>query len=112
MPAAKNYCRGTQNVGGNSNRIVQNLRWVIFPEDYWVKHWDAVIITLTITLMFVIPFQIGVSFGNYLYDSTAFRVVLGVINAVFFVDNFVYFFRAYRTENGALIIDLKKIRRN
>jgi hypothetical protein len=100
------------NYSGNSNRIVKNLRWVIFPEDYWVKHWDAIIITLTIILMFVIPFQIGVSFGSYLYSSTAWRVFLGVINVIFFIDNFIYFFRAYRNENGALIIDLKKIRRN
>ena len=112
MSAANCCCKRKQNNDVKSTIIVSNLRWVIFPGDYWVKHWDGLIITLTIILMFVIPFQIGVSFGSYLFESMGWLVTFSAMNAIFFIDNFIYFFRAYRNENGVLILDLKKIRRN
>ncbi len=109
---AASCCKGGQNNDVKSKRIVTNLRWVIFPEDHWVKHWDALIIALTIVLYFVIPFQMGVSFGSYLFESTAWLVINIAMNTVFVVDNFIYFFRAYRNKNGVLIVNLKKIRKH
>lgn len=108
-----NCCKGKRNASDvESKRIVSNLRWVIFPEDKWVRHWDGLIIFLTVILFFVVPFQIGVSFGYYLFQSTAWLAANVVLSSCFFIDNIIYFFRAYRNKNGVLIVNLKKIRRH
>jgi len=108
-----NCCKGKRNASDvESKRIVSNLRWVIFPEDKWVRHWDGLIIFLTVILFFVVPFQIGVSFGYYLFQRTAWLAANVVLSSCFFIDNIIYFFRAYRNKNGVLIVNLKKIRRH
>jgi len=57
----------------------------------------------------MLPYQIGVSGGYLILTSVIWLVVNVVINAVFFIDTFLYFFRAYRTKDGALVFNLRTI---
>jgi len=104
--------RGRSDSSSNNEKVVANLKWIIFPENKWIKQWDALIISLTFVLVFVIPFQVGVSFSEYLKSSKVWLVSYMCMNSIFFVDNFIYFVRAYRDEKGIMILSLHKIRRN
>jgi len=85
---------------------------VIFPDNRWIKRWDLMIIGLLFSLLFILPYQIGVSNGYYLLKSKAWLSVIIFSNCIFFLDNLLYFVRAYRDENGRLIMSIPRIRRN
>ena len=61
---------------------------------------------------FILPYQIGVSGSIALVFNIPWLVFNIFLNSIFFVDTFLYFFRAYYTPNGHLVLDLKKIRRH
>jgi hypothetical protein len=92
-------------------KIAAGIKWIIFPENKWIKCWDALILLFLFINLFMIPFQIGVSFGYFLFQSTASLGFDVFMNTCFFIDNFVYFFRAYRCKWGYMILSLKTIRR-
>jgi len=96
---------------GIGEYVLKNLKWVIFPGNKWIKRWDMLVLGALFLLAFILPYQIGVSGGiTILYHIPwfAFNVFL---NAIFFVDTFLYFFRAYYTKSGHLVLNLRTIRR-
>lgn len=92
--------------------VVKSLKWVIFPDNKWIKIWDLIVLGALFLLQFILPYQIGVSAGVSIVVSIPWLVFNVFLNAIFFVDTFLYFFRAYYTTNGHLVLDLKTIRRN
>lgn len=59
-----------------------------------------------------IPFHLGIS-GGYLSLVNDWWLAFNVIvNAIFFFDTFLAFFRAYRDDRGVLVYSLKRIRSN
>ena len=90
---------------------VNKMAWVIFPNNKFIKLWDLIVLTCLIFLTFVLPYQIGVSGGYLILTSIGWLVVNVIVNAVFFVDTFLYFFRAYRTDDGKLVFNLRKIQK-
>ena len=95
-----------------SQRVVEHLKYIIFPDNKWIKWWDLMIIGLLGFLLFILPYQIGVSNGFYLLNNKVWLAINIAINCLFFVDNILYFFRAYRDKDGRMVLDLKTIRRN
>jgi hypothetical protein len=87
-------------------------KYIIFPQNKWIKRWDLIIIVLLFLYLFVLPYQIGVSSGYYLLKSKFWLALNIFFNCIFFVDNFLYFIRAYRDKNGRLVMSLPVIRRN
>jgi len=94
--------------------IAKSVKWVIFPDNKCIKIWDMLILILLVLLVFILPFQIGIS-ASYLlsFDKSPTWVIFNVfINACFAVDTFLYFWRAYRhNNNGRIVFNLNKIRR-
>ena len=82
---------------------------VIFPSNKVIKMWDMVVLCCLYILTFILPYQIGVSGGYLILTSITWLVINVLINAVFFVDTFLYFYRAYRTKEGQLVFNLRKI---
>ena len=91
--------------------VVDKMAWVIFPDNKYIKTWDLTVLTCLIILTFILPYQIGVSGGYLILTSIVWLVVNLLINAIFFVDTFLYFFRAYRTKDGKLVFNLRTIMR-
>ena len=96
----------------NADKIAKDIKWVIFPENRFIRHWDELILICLYGNLFIIPFQIGVSFNYYLNISTSWLVIQVLVNSLFFIDNFLYFFRAFRSKDGILVINLQTIRRH
>lgn len=90
---------------------VDKMAWVIFPNNKFIKLWDLIVLTCLIFLTFVLPYQIGVSGGYLILTSIGWLVVNVIVNGVFFVDTFLYFFRAYRTKDGKLVFNLRTIQK-
>ena len=96
------------------NAIGSAMKYTIFPENKWVKRWDILIILELIILLFILPFQLGVSSSVLLdfYRFPGWASFNVFINACFVVDTFLYFFRAYQDpKTGRIVIRLDKIRR-
>jgi hypothetical protein len=87
-------------------------KYIIFPQNKWIKRWDLLIVGLLFLYLFVLPYQIGVSSGYYLLKSKFWLALNIFFNCIFFVDNFLYFIRAYRNKDGRLVMSLPIIRRN
>ena len=94
-----------------SVNVVNQIGSVIFPDNKWIKIWDTIIIVLLLLIAFIIPYQIGVSGGIYLITDLWWLIVNVIINTAFFVDTFLYFWRAYRDKEGRLVFNLRRIRR-
>jgi hypothetical protein len=95
--------------------IAQSIKWVIFPENKYIKAWDILILVLLVVLLFLLPFQMGISASYWLsFDQSPTWVVFNMaINGCFVVDTFLYFWRAYRLKaSDRLIFNLGKIRRH
>ena len=45
------------------------FRRVIFPENKWIKQWDALVLVALFLLTFILPYQIGVSGGFLILSS-------------------------------------------
>ena len=113
MASSLNLSKGHgRNPSTKNEKVIANLKWIIFPENKWIMRWDALIISLTWVLFFVTPFQIGVSFCYYLRVSLVWLSLFVTMNTIFFIDNFLYFVRPYRDGNGVLVLNLQKIRKN
>jgi len=91
--------------------VVKSLKWVIFPDNKYIKAWDLVVLAGLFLFSFIIPYQIGVSGSIALVYNIPWLVFNIFLNSIFVVDTFLYFFRAYYASNGHLVLDLKKIRR-
>ena len=91
--------------------VVDKMAWVIFPDNKYIKTWDLIVLTCLIILTFILPYQIGVSGGYLILTNIVWLVINVLINAIFFVDTFLYFFRAYRTKDGRLVFNLRTIMR-
>jgi len=91
---------------------LDNLKWVLFNDHKWIKKWDLLVLFCLIFLLFVLPYQIGVSVGFDLVTDIPWLVVNVLVNSVFFIDTFFYFFRPYREPDGTRVISLSKIRRH
>ena len=89
---------------------IRRLGRVIFPDQRWIIIWDSVILVLLIYVAFVVPYTVGVSGGWRLFISVPWMVYNTMINSAFFVDTLLYFFRAYRDQNGRLVFNLRRIR--
>jgi hypothetical protein len=109
---AAHVTESTKRVHAGSEKVVNQMKWVVFPDDKWVKMWDAIIIVLLMGLAFIIPYQIGISGGVYLITDLWWLIVNVIINTFFFCDTFLYFWRAYRDEEGRAVFNLRRIRRH
>ena len=85
---------------------------VIFPENKWIKRWDMLVLVALFILMFTLPYQLGVSGGVRILESVGLLVSNVIMNAIFFVDTFLIFFRAYNTKDGHIVMNPRKIRMN
>ena len=94
---------------GSTKLHLKGLKWVIFPEDRIAQVWDFLMILVIIFYAFYIPFHAGISGGYCLISSRAFFSIVVSMNAVFFIDTFMIFFRAYRDKRGVLIFSLRSI---
>ena len=88
------------------------LTFLSFHTFRYIKKWDLIVLSALFLYAFILPYQLGVSGGIALLIRIPWFVINVFLNAIFFVDTFLYFFRAYYTPNGHLVIDLKKIRRH
>lgn len=84
--------------------------YVIFPDNKWIKRWDAFILFLLACLLFNIPYEIGVSAGTQIASNVWYFGILVFVDALFMVDTFLQFWRAYRSRSGHLVFNLRKIR--
>jgi hypothetical protein len=98
-------------VHSESEKVVNEMKWVILPDQKWVKMWDVTIIVLLICLAFVIPYQIAISGGVYLITDLWWLIVNVIINTFFFVDTFLYFWRAHLDKEGRVVFNLRRIRK-
>mmetsp|Transcript_62166 Transcript_62166/g.183793 ORF Transcript_62166/g.183793 Transcript_62166/m.183793 type:complete len:581 (-) Transcript_62166:17-1759(-) len=90
---------------------LQGMNRVIFPNNKWIRRWDSMILCLLVYISFVVPYQVGVSAGLGLLNHVGWLVVNVAINALFFIDTFLYFNRAYRdTRTGRIDFSLSSIR--
>ncbi|KAL7495293.1 hypothetical protein ACHAWT_006619 [Skeletonema menzelii] len=94
---------------GDDNVHLQGLKYVIFPDEKKAQVWDFLMILVIIFYAFYIPFHAGISAGYLTFTNDGFFAVVVSMNAVFFFDTFIAFFRAYRDENGVLIFSLRTI---
>lgn len=65
---------------------------------------------LLVCLAFIIPFQVGISGGWYLVTQPAWFAINVTINVIFFIDTWLYFYRAYYNKQGIMVINPKKIK--
>lgn len=93
------------------NEHLKGLKYVIFPDENRAQAWDFLMILVIIFYAFYIPFHAGISSGYLTFTSEAFFGFAASMNAVFFIDTILVFFRAYRDENGVLIFSLRTIAR-
>ena len=71
--------------------VVKSLRFVIFPDNKWIKKWDLIVLAGLFLLIFILPYQIGVSGGITLLQRFLWFVFNVLLNSIFFVDTFLYF---------------------
>jgi hypothetical protein len=94
-----------------SNLHLKGIKYVIFPDEKRAQVWDFLMILVIIFYAFYIPFHAAISSGYLTFTNTPFFVIVVSTNAVFFIDTFLIFLRAYRDENGLLIFSLRTIAR-
>jgi len=94
-----------------TNVHLKGLKYVIFPEEKKAQVWDFLMILVIIFYAFYIPFHAGISSGYFTFTNKGFFGFVVSMNAVFFIDTFMVFFRAYRDDNGVLIFSLRTIAR-
>lgn len=68
-------------------------------------------ILVIIFYAFYIPFHGGISEGYLTYNNLRFFCFVVSMNAVFVVDTFMVFFRAFHDDNGMLVFSLRTIAR-
>lgn len=90
---------------------LKGYKYVIFPEQKRAQAWDFLMILVIIFYAFYIPFHAGISAGYLTFTNKAFFAIVVSMNAIFLIDTFMVFFRAYRDENGVLIFSLRTIAR-
>mmetsp|Transcript_494 Transcript_494/g.632 ORF Transcript_494/g.632 Transcript_494/m.632 type:complete len:564 (+) Transcript_494:215-1906(+) len=91
---------------------LKDNEWVLYPYNHWVQKWDTMFLMILIYYAFAIPYIIGVSGGYHMLHQMGWLVVNFVINALYIIDTFMQFFRAYHDDEGMLVYELKKIARN
>ena len=96
---------------GDYNVHLKGIKYVIFPEEKKAQVWDFLMILVIIFYAFYIPFHAGISSGYLTFTNDGFFAVVVAMNAVFFFDTFICFFRAYRDDDGVLVMSLRTIAR-
>mmetsp|Transcript_20736 Transcript_20736/g.33787 ORF Transcript_20736/g.33787 Transcript_20736/m.33787 type:complete len:609 (+) Transcript_20736:367-2193(+) len=95
----------------HTERIRKRLKWILYPNNRFLKAWDMLVLFLLFCLSWYLPYQIGVSGGYFLLKSNVWLTINVLINVAFVIDTFLYFFRAYYDDRGFLILDSRKIAR-
>ncbi|GBG31764.1 Flap endonuclease 1 [Hondaea fermentalgiana] len=86
-------------------------KWIVYPSNKIIRTWDGIMLLNLFILSFTLPYQIGVSGGYYLLVNNVWLAINLVMNTIFFIDTFLYFFRSFHDANGHLLLDLKEIQR-
>lgn len=95
-----------------SEDVKSKFKCIILPDHRFIKIWDQTIVMLLLFSSLAVPYQIGVSMGYYLVHNDWWFSLNVIIDALFMIDTFLYFFRAYRDKRTTfLVISQKKIRR-
>ena len=102
----------TASSDATNNVHLKGNKYVIFPENKFLRVWDSLMILVIIFYSFYIPFHGGISGGYLIVTSRTFFGVVVSMNAIFFIDTFICFFRAYRDEKGLLVFSLRSIALN
>lgn len=93
--------------------LKQRQKWIIYPENKYIRHWDALMLTLILLYSFIVPYQLGVSGGSHLIRKPAWFYVTVLMNTCFLIDTFLPFIRAYRDFiTGRMVMEPKTLRRN
>ena len=88
----------------------QRLKWIIYPDNKWIKRWDFIILLLLLLMLIILPYQLGVSICCYIYVNDGWYVTMIIIDIIFIIDTFLHFFRVYRHEiSGRLVVNRKQI---
>jgi hypothetical protein len=112
---ANNSSVNSRTRSQREKEIAHSIKWVIFPDNKYIKAWDILILVLLMVLLFMLPFQMGISASYWLsFDQSPTWVVFNMlINGCFVVDTFLYFWRAFRlTASDRLVFNIRKIRRH
>jgi hypothetical protein len=94
----------------SGDEIVRNVEKVIFPSNKWIKRWDMLVLYDVLVLLFIFPYEVGVSGCYVTVTSIPFLAFNVLLNAIIGVDTFLYFYRAYYLTDGHLELDLHRIR--
>ena len=93
-----------------TNDYRQRLKWIIYPDNKWIKRWDFLILILLMLMLIVLPYQLGVSVGYYIFTNDGWYLSMIIIDVAFVIDTFLHFFRVYRHETtGRLVVNRKMI---
>ena len=107
----KGWSNGKECDDAKIHSVIRKMGRVIFPDNRWIKIWDSVMLVLMIYVAFVVPYNSGVSGGWRYVKSIAWLIFNTIVNLAFIVDTILYFFRAYRRQDGKVEFDLRQIRR-
>ncbi|GBG31745.1 Potassium voltage-gated channel subfamily H member 1 [Hondaea fermentalgiana] len=82
---------------------------VIFPNSDWILAWDLLILLLILFCVIYVPFQIGISDGQLVYQRGWAFLVFTFINIIFIIDVALNFYRVYFDAQGRPVISRKRI---
>jgi hypothetical protein len=89
--------------------VRSQLRYVLFPDSTFIKYWDMLMLLNLFLLSFYLPYSIGVSAGYIYTQDIVWGAFMVLFNAIFFVDTWLPFFRAYHDKRGRLVFDHRRI---
>ncbi|KAL7543046.1 hypothetical protein ACHAXR_012355 [Thalassiosira sp. AJA248-18] len=101
-----------ENTPPYSHPSLKGIKYVLFPHDTYVQHWDNFFLCILLYYCFSIPYTVGISGGYRMYHNTGWFAVNVGTNCPPTVDTFMQFFRAYYTEDGLLVYELRRIAKN
>lgn len=83
---------------------------VIFPNSRWILYWDLIILFLIMFCAVYVPFQIGITDGQLVYQAGYAFLVFTFINIIFIFDTAINFYRVYFDNRGRPVINGNRIK--
>ena len=68
---------------------LRGMKYVIFPRNPYVQHWDNFFLCVLLYYCFSIPYVVGVSGGYRMYANSAWFVVNMLLNVFYFGEQIV-----------------------
>ena len=86
----------------------KEVKWVLYPDDYFLEYWNMLIILLLLYTATVIPYRMTLQSP----DSLSFIIFDTFVDGLYFMDTVFNCFLAYFDSEGSLITSNKKIFKN